>query len=467
MSGMFGVLNMFALFAGMLWLGIQRVWGGFSAKDYFLTAKISVVASIVFSLLIKEENWAIPYFSANVSSIWTFVLTAGVVYLWLVLSLKWFVVEDLPVCLFCFLSLAALLCCHTIASTVNFGVLFGAMAVLALINYLFLYLSQQTEELHNISSRYGLSVLFFIFLAALSLYFLTPENWDLQHSAGAAAAAGTLKTYFILAGILFIFLFMLAVAPLHFWFTDTIAPAVLPVAFYFSLVPQISLWTAFIKVNLQVLRPLMDNLDAMYLVLGVLSVFVGAIGANTSRNLKKIFACSGIYNLGVMLLTTASFTDKSVFAGLVYMQVYILALAGIYTVFYGFKSRGDYLYNLNMIGGFAKVRPFAAGALLFFMASLAGLAPLPGFWGIWAAMGGFAHTARFGLTAVVLGGMLLLIPAYLQVVRAVCFSKKNTNFDRTENSIYAILVFLTVLILLLVCRPQLLDIQMQWAALAG
>ena len=467
MNEMLGILNIVSLVAGILWLILRRIWGEASVKDYFTATQTAVLASIVFSLLFDEYTPFAPYVSADASATLVYILTAGVVYIWLSLSQKWFSAENLQANLFCVLALSALAACQIVNIAGNLAVMFVGIGLLLTVNYLFLYLSQQTEELHNICSRYGLSALFFAVLACVSLYLLTPSGWGLKQLADTVSSLNVSELYMTVAGILFIFLFMLAIAPLHFWFADTIAPAVLPVAAYFSLVPQISLWTAFLKINYSFLYPVMDNIDGVYIIFGILSVFAGAIGANTSRHLRKIFACGGIYHLGVMLLVIASFTDQAVLIGLNYMQMYILAMTGIYVVFYAFKSRGDYLYNLNMVGGFAKVHPFVASALLFFTASLIGMAPLPGFGAMWAVLKEFTSAHHFALIAVMLGGLLLLLPAYLQVARSVCFAQKQENFDRMENNIYFYLFLLAALMLFLTIYPQFWDNRMPWIILAG
>ena len=265
MDEIFNVLSLISLLLGMLGVTIQRVWGECSAKDYFFTARVAIVASVVFSLLFQESAFGAPYFAINEQTLSVYALTSVMVYIWLSLSLKWFVSENLPSCLFCFLALVALLCCRVLAAAQNLMIIFAALAVLMLINYLFLYLSQQTEELHNISSRYGLSALLFVFVAGIALYLLTPKGWNLAQAADMTIGWGLFKTYVVVAGFLFVFMFMLAIAPLHFWFADTIAPAVLPVAAYLSLVPQLSLWTAFGNVHHQFLQPIMNNINDLRL----------------------------------------------------------------------------------------------------------------------------------------------------------------------------------------------------------
>ena len=149
-----------------------------------------------------------------------------------------------------------------------------------------------------------------------------------------------------------------------------------------NLVPLFALFAVFVKLNTIVFTSYATELNFVYSVFGIVSLIFGAIGANSSRNLRKIFAYSSVYNLGIMLLLVSPFNSSNLLGGFIYLQVYVLALFGIYTSFYSFKSNGVYLTNLNMINGIAKVRPFISAAMLFFMISLALLLTFQ-IWNIW------------------------------------------------------------------------------------
>ena len=83
MNEMLGILNIVSLVAGILWLILRRIWGEASVKDYFTATQTAVLASIVFSLLFDEYTPFAPYVSADASATLVYILTAGVVYIWL------------------------------------------------------------------------------------------------------------------------------------------------------------------------------------------------------------------------------------------------------------------------------------------------------------------------------------------------------------------------------------------------
>lgn len=444
------------LFGGMLWLLAMRLWGETSTKACFHCAKVTILCSIVFSILFYNKGSFPEIFDITPFNLLFYTLVSAIAFAWFSLSYRWFAAEGKASWGFCFLGLAALECLKVIIGTVNLGLLFSAMTLLYAINYGFLRISQESEELHNISGRYGWSGLLFIVTMFLALAVLTPFQWSYASAAEYISTANPYVAAAIVSGILMFLLYHLGIAPFHFWVSDVVSPAILPVAAYFNLVPAFALWGVFIKLNARLFISLSANLSCAYEILGVLSVVIGAVGANASRNLRKIFAYSGLYNAGIIVLMMSSFTPSAVLGGFVGMQAYILAMFGIYAAFYSFKSGGEYLSNLTMINGIFKVRPYIGGALLFFMASLMAIAPLPGFLQQWAALEVFAVNGNYGLMLLVLVSMLILMVAFLQIVRAVYFSKREIDFDRPDYGVYIYLLANMAIITVLIFKPQFL-----------
>ena len=96
----------------------------------------------------------------------------------------------------------------------------------------------------------------------------------------------------------------------------------------------------------------------------------GLPAVKIESNLRKIFAYSGLYYIGVTILALFPINDNNLVSAFIYLLVYIVAFCGIYTIFYGYRSRGDYFIELDDIKGVSTQRPFLSVALLIFMISL-------------------------------------------------------------------------------------------------
>ena len=427
-----------------------------SVRSYFKITKIVVIISALFSVLFYNKAVFTDVFEANSYTVLFYILSALVMFAWLSLSVKWFVSEDVDPLYFCILSLLAMFSFSLIIKTINLGVLCGGLILLSFINYSLLKFSQQSEELHNVSKRYLVMALIFSVLLILSLVCLSIENWHYKATAEFLGSENINIAMFIVGAILFFMLFLLGIAPLHFCFADIVSPSILPVAAYFNLVPVFALFAAFMKLNTIVFIPLASELNLVYLFFGVFSLIVGAIGANASRNLRKIFAYSGIYNLGMLLLLISPFTASKLLGGFIYLQVYILSLFGVYTSFYSFKSNGVYLANLNMINGIAKVRPFVSAAMLFFMISLMGISPFSGFIGQLSALETFVENQAYIIMFISLVCLIIVMAAYLQIIRSMYFNNREVDFNRPDYGVYVYLLINMILMVMLMFKPEFL-----------
>lgn len=455
MEYLLGILQFAVLPLGVVCLLIRRLWGDASAKEYFFIAKLFVLISMAAS--VWNHNAAFPeYFSADILTAPVYVLTSAAFLLWLWLSLKWFTTEKLPAFRFCASALLMLFCFNVLLHAERYDIMFAALAVLALLQYLLLRFSQKNEEFHNISGRYGFSLLFFVMMAAVAVLILYPQGLSYANAAEQIAAMPQNRLFLTMSGLLLLLIYMLGIAPLHFWSSDVTGLAVLPVAAYFAFVPQIALWVCFIKINMLLFAPIAASLQNIYLTFGFVSLLIGAFGANTSRNMRRIFSFAGLLNLGIILILVAPFKPENVAASLAYMQIYTLITAGIYTVMFALKHNGEYLSNLNTLNGAAKNKPFIAAALLFFMLSLMLVPPLPMFYSVWNTLNYLALNEQYFIVIAIVLALIIILPAFMQIFRTVFFAPTGVNIDRCEPIIYLLIVLNILLCLLLMLYPEAL-----------
>ena len=135
------------------------------------------------------------------------------------------------------------------------------------------------------------------------------------------------------------------------------------------------------------------------------------------------------------------------------MAICILSFGGIYTVFLGIKSKGDYLSETDAISGFYTMRPFMSAALLIFMFSLVGLAPTLGFFGYLSIINNLVDGGYWLKLSIILFGVLFVATACLQIVRVIYFETPINKFDRTDKAIYICLFFNTLLVFISLINP--------------
>ena len=154
-----------------------------------------------------------------------------------------------------------------------------------------------------------------------------------------------------------------------------------------------------------------------------------------------------------MLIGLMNFSNSSIVASFAYIAICILSFGGIYTIFLGMKSKGDYLSETDSISGFYTMRPFMSAALLIFMFSLIGLAPTLGFFGYLSVINNLVENGSWLNLAIILFALLFVAGACLQIVRVMYFETPINKFDRSDKAIYICLFFNTLLVFISLINP--------------
>ena len=152
-------------------------------------------------------------------------------------------------------------------------------------------------------------------------------------------------------------------------------------------------------------------------ILAAITMTVGNVMALVQTNMRRLLACSSIAHAGYLLIGIAvaaaaavtrsehSFdgadTAETIWtslggmsATLLYIATYVLATIGVFAgITYlghvwpewstgqGTRPPREEIRTIDDLNGLSSTNPFAAFSLTLFLLSLAGIPPLPGFWG--------------------------------------------------------------------------------------
>ena len=262
-----------------------------------------------------------------------------------------------------------------------------------------------------------------------------------------------------LAAVLLIvsLLYMLGIAPFHFWYADVLGGSVLPAGTYLTFIPPLAYLAVLVNLLSNVFFPLYGQLRLFLTGCAALSVILGAVGANSETNLRKLFAYVALFNLGIVLMCVSELNDNGLLSGFVCLLVWLLAQFGVYTVFYAFKRKGDYLTETADLAGLAEVRPYIAAAMLIFMVSLLGTPPMLGFLGKLSAINYLIIEGSYAFIGLILAALLLLAYAFLNVIKTIYFDARGGNtFDRADKGVYICLMVNLILVLISILNPRYL-----------
>ncbi len=223
---------------------------------------------------------------------------------------------------------------------------------------------------------------------------------------------------FVLSGLAF----KMSAAPFHMWTPDVYEGAPSPVTAFFASAPKVAASVLTIRVVTEAFGNQTLVWQQIVIVVALMSIIIGAVGAIGQQNLKRLLAYSSINNVGFILIGLACATEEGIAAMLVYLVIYVAMTLGSFAVLMQLKGRdGEYKENLADISGLSKTRPALAAALAVFMFSLAGIPPLFGFWGKLvvfqaAVAANLLPLAVIGIAASVIGAFY-----YLKVVKVMYF----------------------------------------------
>lgn len=237
---------------------------------------------------------------------------------------------------------------------------------------------------------------------------------------------------FVLAGLAF----KISAAPFHMWTPDVYEGAPTPVTAFFASAPKVAASALLIRITIEAFGNQVAAWQQILIVVSLMSIIIGAVGAIGQQNLKRLLAYSSINNVGFLLIGLAAGTQQGVAAMLVYLAIYVaMTLGGFICLMQLQGSDGQIKESLADVAGLSKTRPMLAAAFAIFMFSLAGIPPLFGFWGKLmvfnaAVAAGLLPLAVLGIVASVIGAFY-----YLKVIKVMYFDEPTGQIAASDDSL--------------------------------
>jgi NADH-quinone oxidoreductase subunit N len=231
----------------------------------------------------------------------------------------------------------------------------------------------------------------------------------------------------VLLGLIFVLsglAFKISAAPFHMWTPDVYEGAPTPVTAFFASAPKVAASALLIRITIEAFGNQLAAWQQIMIVVSLMSIVIGAVGAIGQQNLKRLLAYSSINNIGFLLIGLAAGTEQGVAAMLVYLSIYVvMTLGGFICLMQINGADGENKEGLSDIAGLSKTQPILAAAFAIFMFSLAGIPPLFGFWGKLvvfqaAVAADLLPLAIIGIVASVIGAFY-----YLKVIKVMYFDE--------------------------------------------
>jgi multicomponent Na+:H+ antiporter subunit D len=215
-----------------------------------------------------------------------------------------------------------------------------------------------------------------LFLTAVAMVYVATGTVNLAALAGRMdlVPAGLRTTLGLM--LLVVFGIKAAIVPLHFWLPDSYPNAPGPVAALFAgLLTKVSFYALLRTQTLLFHR---DGPWTLLLVLAVLTMLVGALGALAQNDLNRLLSFLLVSHIGFMLFGLAVFDPASVSGAALYAAHHITVLATLFLVS-GLITRRTGTVALDRMGGLLRDAPGLAVLFAIPALTLAGMPPTAGF----------------------------------------------------------------------------------------
>ncbi|MFN7171324.1 MAG: NADH-quinone oxidoreductase subunit N [Fimbriimonadaceae bacterium] len=272
-------------------------------------------------------------------------------------------------------------------STNNLLMLFIGIEVLSISLYVLAGLSKKEQKSEESALKYFLlgafSSAFLLFGVALT--YGATGTLELETVARAWVLGDATQASLLIFGAAMLIMglaFKVALVPFHQWTPDVYQGAPTNISAFMSAGTKIASFAALWRV-LEAFAPLSEFWLPALTVIAVLSMVVGNVVACLQKDVKRVLGYSSIGHAGYILVAVIAYFQNPLGGSgqivLYYLAVYTLATVGAFAVISLAASKGQEDTSLANLNGLYKRSPFAAVALLIFMASLTGIPPTAGF----------------------------------------------------------------------------------------
>jgi len=291
--------------------------------------------------------------------------------------------------------------------------MFVFFEVLLIASYVLIVLGGEKRQLRE-SIKYLLvnvisSALFVVTIGLLYSVVGTLNMADISAKITEVGQTGFLTVIAIL--FLLVFGIKGALFPLYFWLPGSYAAPPMPVlALFGALLTKVGLYAIIRTYTLLFIHDISFTHELL-LVLSVLTVVFGCIGALAYFDVKQIIIYNIIIAVGVILFGIAQMNDSGVSGALFYLIHDMIIKAGLFLLI-GIIIKLTGTSNLRKMGGLMKTHASLGWMYLIAVFGLVGIPPLSGFIGkLLIIQGGFEADNIWTTILILISSLIVLLSA--------------------------------------------------------
>jgi NADH-quinone oxidoreductase subunit N len=256
---------------------------------------------------------------------------------------------------------------------------------------------------------------------------------------------------FFTAGVILMFIglaFKISAVPFHFWAPDVYGGSPTSITAFMSTVVKVAAIGAFFRVFSFAFADIESSWLIIIEVVCFLTLVIANITAVYQNDAKRMLAYSSVGHVGYILLGFLAAPATSSSVVFYYLVAYAVSSLGAFAIFRVIEHEQNSL-SIEGFNGLFKRNPFIAVAMTVALLSLAGIPPLPGFFGKYMVFALAVEKGFIGLVCVAVVTSLIGAYYYFKIIIAM-FMKEPVGIPMklspSENVLTALLLFITFLI---------------------
>jgi len=202
---------------------------------------------------------------------------------------------------------------------------------------------------------------------------LDDPDWEMLFTVSSPYAFTVVAGAFLL---LFNLLFKITAAPFHFWAPSVYGKSPIASVTYLSIFSKVLILFFIFRVLFTFLHPLEYVVGPVLLVISLLSVLIGMIGAFVENVIKRFYVYSSMGHVGFMLLGLSLGTLEGATATFHYLAIYVLSSYLMWLLLLHMGRDKNHLIHFKELKDTDPLLGFVFALLVF---SMSGIPPLGGF----------------------------------------------------------------------------------------
>jgi NADH-quinone oxidoreductase subunit N len=263
--------------------------------------------------------------------------------------------------------------------------------------------------------------------------------------AGIAASEASIGFLFGMVLMITGLAFKISAAPMHIWTPDVYEGAPTPVVAFFSAAPKMATVVLFANVLFTAFGDKLEDWQMVVAIISGASMLVGAFGALTQTNIKRLLGYSSIANIGYALIAVAAGEQLGAGPLLIFMTIYVISSVGLFAGVLAMRRRGGMVEGINELGGLMRTRPWLALALAILIWSVAGLPPFGGFWGKWAVLSAGVEAGLLPLAIILVISSVVSLGYYLRLIWIMLVKDPTEPFEAIDGSVTLTVIISAIL----------------------